>query len=610
MKKKFNSLAVQIPLIINVLVAIVIITSILTLSQMSRKVIDDSMFEGFNTTIKGYATFFNNLLSDQMIFADTYGSFPIIVNYAKYRQQADLEGVRSLYLSVTSKNRFISDLFLFEKDGTLFSGLHGNTDIGRKVSELYPDLWKQYEPSKKVLLSDSLYKTKDGKWILVIISPIMDENEIIAGLLTILDWQAVIDEISSIAGSVLTHWIRLWVFNHDTLLVMHNVPSEVGKFAPVEVKTIVDEKEGVLEFQNDGMTKICMYTRLEVMPWHVAFSMPLSFITSRSQRILMISIILIIVGIILSSAIGILYIRYLVKPLKILVEEAKEMSQGVFTLRNFRFNKNEIGDIALAFKDMRKALGSIVNDVSLKSDSIRSTAKSLSSGSDNLSSRTESQAASLEETSSAIEEMASTIKSSAQNSVEGNEMMIASKKAVENGASVIAETTKNIEEVYEASEKIKSITKAIEDIAFQTNILALNASVEAARAGDQGRGFAVVASEVRNLAQNSQASAKDITLLIENIYEKINKSAETARESQAIFNDIQSKIEDTAKIMQEISTTAVEQEQGVNQVNIAISKIEGITQKNVDLVDETSNNIRELLEHSEGLQELMTFFKI
>ena len=155
-----------------------------------------------------------------------------------------------------------------------------------------------------------------------------------------------------------------------------------------------------------------------------------------------------------------------------------------------------------------------------------------------------------------------------------------------------------------------NITKTIEDIAFQTNILALNASVEAARAGDQGRGFAVVASEVRNLAQNSQASAKDITLLIENIYDKINKSAETARESQKIFDDIQSKIESTAKIMQEISTTAVEQQTGVDQVNIAVSKIDGITQQNASLVDETSTSAKELLEQANNLKQIMTFFKM
>ena len=286
------------------------------------------------------------------------------------------------------------------------------------------------------------------------------------------------------------------------------------------------------------------------------------------------------------------------------------MSRGEFILRKFKFKKNEIGDIAYSFKNMRDAMVKIINEVNATSEKINNAAASLAQGSDDLSARTDAQASSLEETASAIEEMASTIKSSAEHSVEGNDMMIASKKAVENGASVISETTKNIEEVYESSEKIKSITKTIEDIAFQTNILALNASVEAARAGDQGRGFAVVASEVRNLAQNSQSSAKDITLLIENIYEKINKSAETARESQAIFNDIQSKIDGTAKIMQEISTTAVEQQTGVDQVNIAVSKIDGITQQNAALVDETTNYARELLERSENLKNIMTFFKM
>ena len=99
-------------------------------------------------------------------------------------------------------------------------------------------------------------------------------------------------------------------------------------------------------------------------------------------------------------------------------------------------------------------------------------------------------------------------------------------------------------------------------------------------------------------------------MLIENIYEKINRSAETARESQSIFNDIQSKIDGTAKIMQEISTTAVEQQTGVDQVNIAVSKIDGITQQNAALVDETTNYARELLDQSENLKNIMTFFKM
>ena len=613
MKKSFNSLSIQIPMVVNIFIALLLIISISTLVHMSKTAIDKASYDGFATTIKGYSTFFDSLIENQLILSDTYASFSSVINYMQYRNPEDEpELIKSMQL-VGAKNPYVTSLSLVEPDGTILNNSEGNNaDVGKKVADLYPDLWRVYDSVKKPTLADSIYKDPNGKWITAIVSPVYSkiDNSYLGGMLLILDWQKVIDEISVTAGEVLTHWIRLWVFNKDTLLVMHNVPSEVGKLAPVEVKTIVNNTEGKLEFQNDGMTKVCLYTSLRNQPWKVAFSMPLSFIEQQSTRILIIGIIIGIIGIILSFVIGFLYIKKIISPLKILVEEAEEMSRGEFILRQFKFKRNEIGDIAYSFKNMRDAMAKIINEVNATSEKINNAAANLTQGSDDLSARTDAQASSLEETASAIEEMASTIKSSATHSVEGNDMMIASKKAVENGASVIAETTKNIEEVYESSEKIKSITKTIEDIAFQTNILALNASVEAARAGDQGRGFAVVASEVRNLAQNSQSSAKDITLLIENIYEKINRSAETARESQSIFNDIQSKIDGTAKIMQEISTTAVEQQTGVDQVNIAVSKIDGITQQNAALVDETTNYARELLEQSENLKNIMTFFKM
>ena len=613
MKKSFNSLSIQIPIVVNIFIALLLIVSISTLVQMSKKAIDKASYDGFGTTIKGYSTFFDSLIENQLILSDTYASFTFVINYMQNRNPEAESNMLTVLKLMGAKNPYVKSLSLIEADGTILNNSEDNNiDIGKKVADLYPDLWRRYDPVKKPTLADAIYKDKDGKWITAIISPVKSrtDNTYLGGMMIILDWQKVIDEISITAGEVLTHWIRLWVFNKDTLLVMHNVPSEVGKLAPVEIKTIVNNTEGKLEFQNDGMTKVCLYNSLRDQPWKVGFSMPLSFIEQQSTNILKIGIIIGVVGIILSFVIGFLYIKNLISPLKVLVEEAEEMSKGEFILRKFKFKRNEIGDIAYSFKNMRDAMTKIINEVNATSEKINNAAANLTQGSDDLSARTDAQASSLEETASAIEEMASTIKSSAEHSVEGNDMMIASKKAVENGASVIAETTKNIEEVYESSEKIKSITKTIEDIAFQTNILALNASVEAARAGDQGRGFAVVASEVRNLAQNSQSSAKDITLLIENIYEKINKSAETARESQSIFNDIQSKIDGTAKIMQEISTTAVEQQAGVDQVNIAVSKIDGITQQNAALVDETTNYARELLEQSENLKNIMTFFKM
>ncbi len=189
-------------------------------------------------------------------------------------------------------------------------------------------------------------------------------------------------------------------------------------------------------------------------------------------------------------------------------------------------------------------------------------------------------------------------------------MMQDSEKSVQEAGSIIEATTNNIELVYEASNKITDIIKIIENIAFQTNILALNAAVEAARAGEQGKGFAVVASEVRNLAQTSQSSVKDITSLIADSNEKIKTATETARQSKEIFIDIENKIEDTSRIMQDISSMAVEQQAGVDQVNVAISQMDQSTQQNASLVEETTASSEALMSQAKELVDLMHFFKV
>ena len=241
---------------------------------------------------------------------------------------------------------------------------------------------------------------------------------------------------------------------------------------------------------------------------------------------------------------------------------------------------------------------------------MHNASEKLATGNVELSKRTESQAASLQETAASMEQMASTIKSSTEYSLTGNDMMISSKSSIDEAGDIIIQTTSNIEEVYETSTKIRNITKIIEDIAFQTNILALNASVEVARAGDQGRGFAVVASEVRNLAQTTQSSVKDITDLVDNAYDKINKATETARQSQEIFKDLKDKIDETANIMKGISSAAVEQQSGVEQVNRAVSEMDGATQLNNTLVNEAEAASKDLVVQANSLQDAMNFFKL
>ena len=301
------------------------------------------------------------------------------------------------------------------------------------------------------------------------------------------------------------------------------------------------------------------------------------------------------------------------KNLRLCVNLASEISSGNLTVKidehQMRGN-SEFASLLSSFHNMVTHLREIISNVLESSREISEAATEIAQGNTDLSSRTEMQASHLEETASSMEQIASTIKSSADNSVRGNKMMQDSEKSVQEAGEIIEATTNNIELVFEASNKITDITKIIENIAFQTNILALNAAVEAARAGEQGKGFAVVASEVRNLAQTSQSSVKDITSLIADANEKIKTATETARKSKEIFMDIEQKIEDTSKIMQDISAMAVEQQAGVDQVNIAVSQMDQSTQQNASLVEEATASSEALMGQAKELVDLMHFFKV
>ena len=357
--------------------------------------------------------------------------------------------------------------------------------------------------------------------------------------------------------------------------------------------------------------RTAVYSRIENLNWYLIMAMDDRIIYKANNDSIIISIIIGILSIVFINIFAFLYIKKVTHPLKNLMEHAISISEGNITVNTKAvYGKDEFGQLEKVFDVMSSRLAEVVSNVNDASREIMTAAHSMMESSNELSVRTDSQSSSLEETAASIEEMVSNIKTSAEKSLLGKNMMSESMQYIENAANIIAQTASNIEEVYQSSEKIKDITKIIEDIAFQTNILALNASVEAARAGDQGKGFAVVASEVRNLAQTTQASVKDITELVDNTSQKIDTATQTAKQSQEIFVDLQNKVSDTSKLMETITSNALEQESGTNQISVEVNNMESATTQNAALAENSNEISKSLVEKAEFLERSIEFFKI
>ena len=608
-----NSIAVKMPLMVTFMIIIlsaVIITASITLATRE---INNITASGFETSVNGFSSLIDSILSYQSILIESYANIPTIREYmSSHNEEVQNRAIQTMTVLFDNNNHIV-DLFMLSLDGKIIESYNGSkAEAGEDIKSMYPELWQAFvSKNYKTTLSYNIYQ-HDNYIILPVLQGVKDSNNNVVGsFIAYVNWGKIIDESLKDSKDQFSDEKTLFVINNEMDIVYHNDKNRLFSKATESLVIPNNEQSGLLSYVREGEAISAFFKKLSSIEWVMVERTTDRLLYAPGRKMRFIGIIIGIIGVAVSTVITIWYINGTIKPMRFIVEEAREMSEGNFAIDAAIKDRNdEIGELSHSFQVMREKIVTVITDVLAASSEIANAANEVYQGTEDLAQRTEYQASSLEETASSMEEMASTIKSSAQNSVDGNKVMIDSKNAVEEGGVVISDTAKMIEEVYEASAKIRDITKVIEGIAFQTNILALNASVEAARAGDQGRGFAVVASEVRNLAQNSQASAKNITLLIEDIYEKINKSAEMARHSKEIFNNIEMKIEETSKIMNDISQTAVEQEAGVDQVNTAVTKMDNITQQNAALVEESTAASKSLLDQAKHLENLMSFFKV
>ncbi len=252
-----------------------------------------------------------------------------------------------------------------------------------------------------------------------------------------------------------------------------------------------------------------------------------------------------------------------------------------------------------------RALERIIAGLTEGADQVNDAAAQVAAASQQLANGASEQASSLEETSSALEEMAAMTRTNADNARQANDLSEQARSAAQRGDQTTDQLNRAMNAINESSGQISKIIKVIEEIAFQTNLLALNAAVEAARAGEHGKGFAVVADEVRNLAQRAAQASGEITSLIADSVNKTKEGAEVAGEVSTALGAIVGDVTKVTDLINGIAQASQDQAQGVDQVNIAVSQMDKVTQQNASGAEESASAAEELSAQAEQVKGMV-----
>ena len=257
-------------------------------------------------------------------------------------------------------------------------------------------------------------------------------------------------------------------------------------------------------------------------------------------------------------------------------------------------------------EEMRKTIGAI----RAGSSEVSTASAEIATGNQDLSQRTEQTASNLQQTASSLSQLTANVRQSADAAAQANQLASSATSVARRGGAVVSQVVSTMEEINSSSKKIADIIGVIDGIAFQTNILALNAAVEAARAGEQGRGFAVVAGEVRSLAQRSAEAAKEIKSLIGTSVDKVETGSKLVQDAGSTMNEIVASVQRVTDIIGEISAAALEQSQGIGQVNEAVTRLDQMTQQNAALVEESAAAAESLKGQAQRMTTVVAGYRV
>ncbi|AUG38677.1 methyl-accepting chemotaxis protein [Pseudomonas chlororaphis] len=525
------------------------------------------------------------------------------------------------------------------QDGAMFSVPAGNRapDYDPRARGWY----KAANAAQQTIVTEPYIAASSGKLVITVATPVQHQGSFIGVTGADIDLSnvsAIINSLNfgghgqafivSAAGKILIH--------PDSKLVLKNLSDAYPNGAP-------QVSPGLKEVELDGKTQFISFTRVNGVPsadWYVAlvldkdtaFSMLSEFRTSAIIAMLIAVVIII-------SLLGML-IRVLMQPLHLMGRAMHDIAEGEgdLTKRLTIHGHDEFGTLGASFnRFVERVHGSIrevasatgqVNEVALR---VVSASNSSMFNSDQQASRTSSVAAAINQLGAAAQEIAQNAALASQHSSdarnlasEGQAVVDQTIAAMQQLSAKISDSCGNIETLNSNTVNIGQILEVITSISQQTNLLALNAAIEAARAGEAGRGFAVVADEVRNLAHRTQDSAQQVQKMIEELQvgarQAVNTMTESQRESESSvgianqagqrLGSVTQRIGEIDGMNQSVATATEEQTAVVESINVDITEINTLHQEGVENLQATLRACADLEQQAARLTHLVGSFRI
>jgi len=362
-------------------------------------------------------------------------------------------------------------------------------------------------------------------------------------------------------------------------------------------------------------------------------------LTDSANTLLMVTVVTAVVSVVLGSVVALFLSRRITAALLAVVDRAKAIAGKDLSVEPLDIrSRDEIGDLSQALNDMLDSLRGIITDVTNASTEVASASAEIAASSEQMAHGMAEQQQQTTQVSSAVEQMAATVvevtrksadasttaDEAGQRAGDGGRVVDQTIAGINDIAVVVNASAEAIRELGKRSEQIGQVIEVINDIAEQTNLLALNAAIEAARAGEHGRGFAVVADEVRKLADRTTKATDEIANSIRTIQEettsvvhrmeqgtdKVQQGVDLATEAGQSLQAILEGSNTVATMIQSIATASEEQSAAAEQISSNVESIASLSQQSADGAQQAAEACTGLSQKSEQLQQLVSQFKL